>query len=269
MRVRDLVRNTQWFPLAQSGGPTARVRPAAHLQAGRERALFRKGSALGARFGSAGVGVIIVDDGSTDGTADQIRSLPGGGRSRLLPPPPRNVGLPAVAEYEAYRRARADHIAFAFDDDSSFPRASGDCSRPLAMGATTRARPRRARDARPADGAEQTFAAFGRGARRRCCSAAITTSPTTRCSCTGDVLETVGSTTPHSASPASATGTCCGGSPSGTSCGGGRGGRHSEPALPRPTAWVTRTASSTGALSSGCSVRATRSCGPTASRTTT
>jgi glycosyltransferase involved in cell wall biosynthesis len=67
--------------------------------------------------------LIVVDDGSTDGTADQIRSLMAEDARVGCLHHPRNVGLPAVGEFEAYRRARADHIAFGFDDDIFFPSA--------------------------------------------------------------------------------------------------------------------------------------------------
>jgi hypothetical protein len=36
---------------------------------------------------------------------------------------PRNVGLPAISEFEAYCKARADYMAFAFDDDFFYPNA--------------------------------------------------------------------------------------------------------------------------------------------------
>jgi glycosyltransferase involved in cell wall biosynthesis len=69
--------------------------------------------------------LIVVDDGSTDGTADQIRQLMAEDERVSCLRHPRNVGLPAISEYEAYRKARAEHIAFAFDDDEFHPRALG------------------------------------------------------------------------------------------------------------------------------------------------
>lgn len=61
--------------------------------------------------------LIIVDDASVDGTAALV--------SALMQQDPRvsclkhsvNIGLPAISEFEAYQKARAEFIAFAFDDD--------------------------------------------------------------------------------------------------------------------------------------------------------
>lgn len=61
--------------------------------------------------------LIIIDDASTDGTADLIR--------HFMQIDPRvscirhkfNVGLPAISEYEGYMKARGEYIAFIFDDN--------------------------------------------------------------------------------------------------------------------------------------------------------
>jgi len=67
--------------------------------------------------------LIIVDDASTDGTAGQIAELMARDERVSLLRHPRNVGLPAVSEYEAFRKARAEYLAFAFDDDEFYPHA--------------------------------------------------------------------------------------------------------------------------------------------------
>jgi glycosyltransferase involved in cell wall biosynthesis len=67
--------------------------------------------------------VIIIDDGSTDGTAHGIGEfMRQDGRVSCLRHP-RNIGLPAISEYEGYLKARADYLAFAFDDDRFYPGA--------------------------------------------------------------------------------------------------------------------------------------------------
>lgn len=61
--------------------------------------------------------LILIDDASTDGTADLIR--------HFMQIDPRvscirhrfNVGLPAISEYEGYMKARGEYIAFIFDDN--------------------------------------------------------------------------------------------------------------------------------------------------------
>lgn len=70
--------------------------------------------------------LIIVDDGSTDGTADQINQLMREDDRVSCLRHPQNVGMPAISEYEGLMRARADYIAFGFDDDEFYPDALQD-----------------------------------------------------------------------------------------------------------------------------------------------
>jgi glycosyltransferase involved in cell wall biosynthesis len=60
--------------------------------------------------------LIVIDDASTDGSADIIRrAMADDGRIGCLTHP-RNIGLPAVSEFEAYLKSRGRFIGFAFDD---------------------------------------------------------------------------------------------------------------------------------------------------------
>jgi glycosyltransferase involved in cell wall biosynthesis len=60
--------------------------------------------------------LIIIDDASTDGSADIIRrAMAEDGRISCLRHP-RNIGLPAISELEAYLKSRGRFIGFAFDD---------------------------------------------------------------------------------------------------------------------------------------------------------
>ena len=70
--------------------------------------------------------LIVVDDGSRDGTARQIEDLmTADGRVSCLRHP-ENIGLPAISEYEAFVRARGEYIAFGFDDFVFGPSALSD-----------------------------------------------------------------------------------------------------------------------------------------------
>lgn len=85
--------------------------------------LFEKAvqSVLHQSFGN--LELIIIDDASTDGTADLI--------ARFMKEDARvscirhqyNIGVPAISEYEGYMRARGEYIAFIFDDNEWEPHA--------------------------------------------------------------------------------------------------------------------------------------------------
>jgi glycosyltransferase involved in cell wall biosynthesis len=60
--------------------------------------------------------LIVIDDASTDGSADIIRrAMAQDGRISCLRHP-HNIGLPAISEFEAYTKSRGRLIGFAFDD---------------------------------------------------------------------------------------------------------------------------------------------------------
>lgn len=65
--------------------------------------------------------LIVVDDASTDSSAAVIAEAMARDPRVSVIRHARNIGLPAVSEYEAYRLARGDLIAFAFDDTVFFP----------------------------------------------------------------------------------------------------------------------------------------------------
>jgi GT2 family glycosyltransferase len=116
MKVRELIKDTVWLP----GRDYERARPLVSVL----MPTFRRGQ--DGMFVKAATSVldqllrelelIIVDDGSSDGTANQITALmeADGRVSRLRHP--ENIGLPAISEFEAFQRARGEYIAFGFDD---------------------------------------------------------------------------------------------------------------------------------------------------------
>lgn len=67
--------------------------------------------------------LIIIDDASVDSTADVIAAAMRRDDRVSVIRHARNIGLPAVSEYEAYRVARGDLFVFAFDDTVFAPDA--------------------------------------------------------------------------------------------------------------------------------------------------
>ena len=117
MRVKDLIGDTVWIPGADYKG---HVKPQISVLLPTFRrgksGLFRRAVESILSQTLSDIEVIIIDDASTDGTADQIAEFQRrDGRVSCLRHP-KNIGLPAISEYEAYVRARADRISFAFDD---------------------------------------------------------------------------------------------------------------------------------------------------------
>ena len=61
--------------------------------------------------------LIIIDDGSTDGTFDICKKYMEKDPRVKIIRHTENMGLPAISTYEAYLRAKGEYIAFAFDDN--------------------------------------------------------------------------------------------------------------------------------------------------------
>lgn len=67
--------------------------------------------------------IIIIDDASTDSTASVIAEAMRADPRISVIRHQHNIGLPAISEYEGFMLARADRIAFAFDDTVFAPTA--------------------------------------------------------------------------------------------------------------------------------------------------
>ena len=117
MRVRDLIKNSIWIP---GSSYDVEVVPKVSIllptfRRGKSGFFRRAVDSILAQT-LKDIELIIIDDASTDGTADQIDEyLKRDGRISAIRHP-KNIGLPAVSEYEGYVRARAPFISFAFDD---------------------------------------------------------------------------------------------------------------------------------------------------------
>ncbi|MBN3791220.1 glycosyltransferase [Burkholderia sp. Ac-20353] len=117
MLVKDLVRDTIWTPGADYD-PSHKPRISVLLPAFRraKSGMFRRCVESILSQTLKDIELIIIDDASTDGTADQVKEfLQKDGRVSSLRHP-KNIGLPAISEYEGYLKARSDRLAFAFDD---------------------------------------------------------------------------------------------------------------------------------------------------------
>lgn len=117
MKVKDIIKYTEWIPNPRYEAvspkfsifmPTFRRAASGHL----ERAIQ---SVLRQTFQE--FELIIIDDASTDGSFDIIKKyMQMDPRVHCLHHP-RNVGLPALSCYEAYKVSRGEYLMFCFDDN--------------------------------------------------------------------------------------------------------------------------------------------------------
>jgi glycosyltransferase involved in cell wall biosynthesis len=123
MKLKHLIAATEWCPSGRYGRDRPRISVLLPTFCRGTSGLFLRAaqSVLGQSL--AELELIIVDDASTDGTAEQIRRLMAKDDRVSCLRHPHNIGLPAVSEYEAFLKARAEVLAFAFDDDEFFPQA--------------------------------------------------------------------------------------------------------------------------------------------------
>jgi glycosyltransferase involved in cell wall biosynthesis len=124
MKVKDLIRETQWLPgSSYVDGPPPIVSILLPTFRRANSGKFRKAIESVLSQTLSELELIIVDDASTDGSADIIAEfMEKDGRVSCLRHV-ENIGLPAISEYEAYVKSRGRYIAFAFDDDEFFPEA--------------------------------------------------------------------------------------------------------------------------------------------------
>ena len=125
MRVKDILSTcgVDWLPGRSYDAAKPAVSVLLPTFRRGESGLFMKAALSVLDQSLKDIELIVVDDASTDGTAAQIVALMAGdGRVSCLRHR-KNVGLPAISEYEAYLKARADYLAFAFDDDEFYPDA--------------------------------------------------------------------------------------------------------------------------------------------------
>jgi glycosyltransferase involved in cell wall biosynthesis len=116
MKVKDIIQFTEWMPNPQRPAetpgfsimmPTYRRFASGHLTRAIQAVLAQT---------YRNFELIMIDDGSVDGSFDEIqRFMKLDSRIHCLHHP-RNVGLPAVGCYEAFLKSRAEYLMFCFDD---------------------------------------------------------------------------------------------------------------------------------------------------------
>jgi len=115
IKVRDIIGPSQW-----EGGGKSQKKPLVSVLLPTFRrgadGLFRRAAHSVLNQTLKDIELLIVDDASTDGTAEIIRELRRSDDRVSSMRHEHNIGLPAISEYEAYCRARGEYIAFAFDD---------------------------------------------------------------------------------------------------------------------------------------------------------
>jgi glycosyltransferase involved in cell wall biosynthesis len=124
VKVKDIICHTEWNPgsgYTNSSSPIISILLPTFRRAKSGKFFSAVESVLNQTLRE--IELIIVDDASTDGSADIIREFMAKDSRVSCLRHPKNVGLPAISEYEAYIKARGKYIAFAFDDDVFYPDA--------------------------------------------------------------------------------------------------------------------------------------------------
>ncbi|EGJ49366.1 glycosyltransferase [Desulfocurvibacter africanus] len=116
MLVKEIIQDSIWMPGLNYGKAPVELSILLPTYRRFECGLFEKcvNSLLAQTF--CNFEIIIIDDCSIDGTFDRIkRYMQEDGRVSCIRHQ-RNIGLPAISEYEGYCRANGIYIGYAFDD---------------------------------------------------------------------------------------------------------------------------------------------------------
>lgn len=118
MRVKDIIGdNSIWMPNGRYEEIHPLVTVILPTYSRAKNGLLRQcvDSVLGQSFRR--LELIIVDDGSVDGTFDICQKYMWNDPRVSIIRHKKNIGLPAISTYEAYRKARGEYIAYVFDDN--------------------------------------------------------------------------------------------------------------------------------------------------------
>src|SRR3954470_8183928 len=116
MRVRDLIQDTIWLPgrVGTTAAPTVTVLLPTYRR--EDDQFFQRAvqSVLNQTLRS--VELIIIDDASTEHTGNYIEQIMKADARVSCLRHRKNIGLPAVSEFEGFLHARGRYLAFGFDD---------------------------------------------------------------------------------------------------------------------------------------------------------
>jgi hypothetical protein len=116
MKVKKLIAATEWRPSRRYGLDRPRVSVLLPAFCSGQSGLFLRSARSVLAQSLADLELIVVDDASTDAAADQIRQLMAEDKRVSCLRHPRSVGLPALAAYEAFLKARAEYLLTAFSE---------------------------------------------------------------------------------------------------------------------------------------------------------
>lgn len=116
MKVREVIEFTEWLPNPRL--PEAMPRYSIMMPTYRRFASGHLTSAIQSVLDQTynDFELIIVDDGSVDGSFGEIQRFMKLDQRVHCLRHPRNVGLPAIGCYEAYLKSRGEYLMFCFDD---------------------------------------------------------------------------------------------------------------------------------------------------------
>lgn len=123
MRVKDLVEATIWVPNKNKDATPPLVSVLLPTFEKAHNGFLKRvlDSIIAQSFRN--FEVIIVDDASSDNTTELVKSYMDFDNRIHLLQHPKNIGLPAVSEWEALQRSTGKYIFFAFDDNFIYPNA--------------------------------------------------------------------------------------------------------------------------------------------------
>lgn len=120
MRVKEIIARSDvsWMPPADESGNIPQVSVILPTFRRAKNGMFERAVQSVLNQDLKNIELIVVDDASTDGTEDLIAHFMKIDSRVSCIRHGKNIGLPAISEYEGYLKARGQYIAFIFDDNT-------------------------------------------------------------------------------------------------------------------------------------------------------